>query len=132
MTSISDVDYYVNNTSLEPSYMPVGDYNYYDIMQSTGNGDAAGIFSTVADFAANGSSSIGDLSEFLLRAGYTVEAIRNGLNNISAVVGAPTPVVQYATDELRYLNNNMATRQNATGLWLLAGLAAVLLISARD
>lgn len=89
-----------------------------------------GIFQDISSIASSGAGGLGQASQFLLRAGYTVEAVRNAFNNIAAVGGASTPELELATQELRYLNNNPAaglqTRSN-TGAIVGVGVVVLLL-----
>lgn len=108
---------------------PVGYGN--DIVYAGGanNGvEDAGIFGTISDFAQGGVQNLGELSNFLVRSGYTIEVVRNALNNIRGV-NAPAPVVDYARQELAYLNNHPgAQQQNNTGLLIAAGVGLLLLV----
>lgn len=91
------------------------------------NVEDAGLFGFIADFAQGGQGQMGELSDFLVRTGYTIEVVRNALQNIAAV-GAPAPVIDYAAQELRYLNSHPGAQQPNNGLLLALGGAALLLI----
>lgn len=92
-------------------------------------------FDYVADYAASGSNAIGQLSDFMLRSSYTVEAIRNALNNVAAVSDADPQIVNYATNEMRYLNENYGSGQRfdpSTGIWIAIGAGVLLLLATRN
>lgn len=91
----------------------------------------SGIFGYISDFAQGGSGQMGELSDFLVRTGYTIEVVRNALQNIAAV-GAPAPVVDYAAQELRYLNNTGTLPNQNTSLFIVLGLGALLLLASRN
>lgn len=111
--------------------MTLGDGGFgsvYDGGNQTATVDDPGLFDTISVFAQGGSNQLGDLSNFLVRSGYTLEVVRNALQNLTAV-NAPAPVVNYAQQELRYLNNTPGAAQNNTGLFIALGLGALLLFA---
>ncbi len=73
--------------------------------------------------AAQGSQGAGQVSDFLLRAGFTVEAVRNALNTIATSANANQDEVRYVTNELALLNSGRIPGASNTGTWVL--LAAV-------
>lgn len=90
------------------------------------------VFETVSMFAGQGAGGLGQISDFLLRTGLTIEAVRNGLQNVATMVNAPAPVVEQATQELRYLNNNGVPRDNSSGLLLAGAVVLLLVMASRD
>lgn len=68
------------------------------------------LFGWIAEASAAGAGATGEISEFLLRSGMTVEAVRNALNTIAVNVGASPEQVDYVADELRYLNTGRGYR----------------------
>lgn len=119
--------------AVQPDYGDILDaesvYGRADVLEAYQ--DQAGIFGDIANIAAQGSNQIGAASEFLLRAGYTVEAIRNAFNNIAAVAAAPTPEVELAANELRYLNNTARLRDSSSGIWIALGIGALFILATR-
>lgn len=86
------------------------------------------VWGWVAENSAQGAGATGEISDFLLRAGMTVEAVRNMLNTI-AVNAAGTPEqVDYVSDELRYLNTGRGNSRQTNWAPILIGAGLLYLV----
>lgn len=102
--------------------------NLYTSRPGTGSG-VSDFYAWLANAAGSGSNTTGEISDALLRAGMTVEAVRQALQIVAGNVQGDPQRVAVIQDELRYLNTGGAVgvAQNSANSWALP-LALVVVV----
>lgn len=78
------------------------------------------VYATISTESAGGSSTLGDISTFLLNLGLGVEAARNALNVVATNVGNNPQQLAALNAELNYLNTYGAAPQRNN--WIVPAL----------
>ena len=77
------------------------------------------IYATISNLAGSGSSSLGDISTFLLNLGLGVEAARTALLTVQNNVGASPQQLAAINAELNYINSGAYAQAQNKNAWLL-------------
>ncbi len=86
------------------------------------------VFGWIAQNSAAGAGTAGEISDFLLRSGMTVEAVRNMFNTIAVNAAASPEQVDYVADELRYLNTGRGYSRQTNWAPILLGVGLLYLL----
>ncbi len=89
------------------------------------------IFSQISDASASGAQSTGSVADFLIRSGLSVAAITQILNGVATSAQATPGMIDYVQQEMRYAQQRALDAQNSnkSGLWIVLGIGALLLLS---